>query len=338
MNGDGNIENNESFTIIRANQSGATIVNSMTEGNIINDDVAFTWTRLLGSSNHDIAYALTTGSDGSIYIGGHTEGNLDGQTNSGGHVAFISKLNPNGIGHTYIAIIATDAIQAEGNGGSTSYTFTVARSGNTSGSTTATWAVSSSQATADDFVGRVFPTGTVTFATGDSSKTIIVEVNGDSNIENDEIFAVSLSDPAGATINTATAYGAILDDDVPVPCLAAGTLIRTISGNRPVEELRIGDIVLTPDGPLPLKFLGISTRHLNNLRATGRVPIRIQAGVFGENLPSADIYCTPSHALSASGSSWAAAQAPSALTPAGKRCASRSEHQSPLLAIVTGRI
>jgi RHS repeat-associated protein len=81
------------------------------------------------------------------------------------------------------------------------------------------------------------------------------------------------------------------------PCLAPGTLIRTPSGNRLVEELQIGDLVLTPDGPLPLKFLGISTRHVNNLKASGRMPIRIQSGVFGHNLPSADIYCTPSHAF-----------------------------------------
>ena len=96
-----------------------------------------------------------------------------------------------------------------------------------------------------------------------------------------------------------TAAQAAYDDAVngTVLCLAAGTLIRTPSGNRPVEELQIGDLVLTPDGPLPLKFLGISTRHVNNLRATGRMPIRIQAGVFGHNLPSADIYCTPSHAF-----------------------------------------
>lgn len=80
-------------------------------------------------------------------------------------------------------------------------------------------------------------------------------------------------------------------------CLAPGTLIRTPSGNRPVEELQIGDLVLTPDGPQPLKFLGISSRHVNNIRATGRMPVRITAGVFGENLPSTDIYCTPSHAF-----------------------------------------
>ncbi len=86
-------------------------------------------------------------------------------------------------------------------------------------------------------------------------------------------------------------------DANPVNCLAAGTLIRTPSGNRPVEELQIGDLVLTHDGPLPLKFLGISSRHVNSLKASGRMPIRIQALVFGHNLPSADIYCTPSHAF-----------------------------------------
>ena len=37
------------------------------------------WTRLLGSSAG--GRALTTGSDGSIYIAGDTEGDLDGQTN-----------------------------------------------------------------------------------------------------------------------------------------------------------------------------------------------------------------------------------------------------------------
>jgi hypothetical protein len=85
--------------------------------------------------------------------------------------------------------------------------------------------------------------------------------------------------------------------ELPILCLGTGTLIRTAEGDRPVEELEIGDLVLTPDGPQPLKFLGISTRHVNNLRATGRMPVRITAEVFGENLPSADIYCTPSHAF-----------------------------------------
>ena len=55
------------------------------------------WTRLLGTSVYDYGKALTTGSDGSIYIAGNTLGDLDGQTNSGEEDAFISKYNPVGI-------------------------------------------------------------------------------------------------------------------------------------------------------------------------------------------------------------------------------------------------
>ncbi|MDY7052788.1 SBBP repeat-containing protein, partial [Limnospira fusiformis] len=54
------------------------------------------WTRLLGTRSQDLGKALTTGSDGSIYVAGGTQGNLDGQTNSGGEDAFITKYQPNG--------------------------------------------------------------------------------------------------------------------------------------------------------------------------------------------------------------------------------------------------
>ncbi|MBD2712728.1 SBBP repeat-containing protein, partial [Limnospira platensis] len=54
------------------------------------------WTRLLGSSSFDGAHALTTGSDGSIYVAGYTAGDLDVQTNSGERDAFISRFQPDG--------------------------------------------------------------------------------------------------------------------------------------------------------------------------------------------------------------------------------------------------
>jgi uncharacterized delta-60 repeat protein len=61
-----------------------------------NPDGQKQWTQLLGSSSMDWGNALTTGTDGSIYIAGFTLGSLDGQTNSGGADAFITKFNPNG--------------------------------------------------------------------------------------------------------------------------------------------------------------------------------------------------------------------------------------------------
>jgi len=61
-----------------------------------NPDGTKDWTRLLGTSSYDDGNALTTGSDGSIYIAGQTNGDLDGQTNNGFYDAFISKFNPDG--------------------------------------------------------------------------------------------------------------------------------------------------------------------------------------------------------------------------------------------------
>ena len=55
------------------------------------------WTRLIGSTNLDAALALATGSDGSIYAAGHTQGPiLDGQTGPGWVDAFLTKFTPSG--------------------------------------------------------------------------------------------------------------------------------------------------------------------------------------------------------------------------------------------------
>ena len=54
------------------------------------------WTQLLGTSGEDLATALTTGVDGSVYVGGYTYGSLDGQASSGYWDAFITKFNPDG--------------------------------------------------------------------------------------------------------------------------------------------------------------------------------------------------------------------------------------------------
>jgi uncharacterized delta-60 repeat protein len=61
-----------------------------------NPDGSKAWTRLIGSAN-SVAYALTTGADGSIYMAGGTLDSLDGQTYAGGGSdAFLTKYNPDG--------------------------------------------------------------------------------------------------------------------------------------------------------------------------------------------------------------------------------------------------
>ncbi|MGE0580404.1 malectin domain-containing carbohydrate-binding protein, partial [Reyranella sp.] len=116
-----------------------------------------------------------------------------------------------------LSIAAALASQNEGNSGSTAFSFTVTRTGDTSGSSTASYALTgsgSAPANAADFTGGVLPTGTVSFAAGETGKTITVNVAGDGTAEPTETFVVTLSSPsAGTTIGTASATGSILNDD-----------------------------------------------------------------------------------------------------------------------------
>jgi hypothetical protein len=132
-----------------------------------------------------------------------------------------------------LAITATDAVKPEGNTGSTAYTFTVTRSGAVAQASTANWAVTgsgTSSAAAADFVGGVLPTGTVSFAAGETSKTITVLVAGDSVVEPDEGFTVALSNAStGTAIGTATALGVVVNDDASLAI--AATSARKLEGH-----------------------------------------------------------------------------------------------------------
>ena len=69
-------------------------------------------------------------------------------------------------------------------------------------------------AAAGDFAAGRFPSGTLSFAAGETRKTIAVAVAGDVRREAVEDFAITLSNPRpGVTLSKATAYGTILDDE-----------------------------------------------------------------------------------------------------------------------------
>jgi len=79
------------------------------------------------------------------------------------------------------------------------------------------------QANNTDFVGGTLPTGTVSFAAGETSQTITVNVSGDTSVELDEEFIVTLSTPTNATVTTGTAKGTITNDDYNQPKVISGT-------------------------------------------------------------------------------------------------------------------
>ena len=54
------------------------------------------WTRLLGTAFRDDGYGVATDSTGNVYVTGRTNGNLDGQTNTGGYDIFLATYDTNG--------------------------------------------------------------------------------------------------------------------------------------------------------------------------------------------------------------------------------------------------
>ena len=136
-----------------------------------------------------------------------------------------------------LSIAALSADKVEGQSGSAAFTFTVTRGGNTSIASSASWAATGSGATpaaASDFAGGGLPSGTVSFAAGETSKTITVNVAGDTVVEPNEGFTVTLSNPSsGATIATAVAAGTIRNDDVSTTTTEAFGATRLVKvGNQ----------------------------------------------------------------------------------------------------------
>ena len=110
------------------------------------------------------------------------------------------------------ALTISDAGVLEGNSGTTNTVFNVTIPYASTRTVTVDYATANGTATAGgDFVAQ---SGTLTFAPGETFKTITVVVNGDTTSEGDETFTVTLSNPGNATISRATATGTILDDDV----------------------------------------------------------------------------------------------------------------------------
>ncbi|GAG11106.1 unnamed protein product, partial [marine sediment metagenome] len=54
------------------------------------------WTRQLGTPSQDWSHGVAVDGAGNVFIGGHTEGDLDGQTNAGSADAFVSKYDTSG--------------------------------------------------------------------------------------------------------------------------------------------------------------------------------------------------------------------------------------------------
>jgi hypothetical protein len=81
-------------------------------------------------------------------------------------------------------------------------------------------------------------------------------------------------------------------------CFLAGTMIATPTGERAIETLEPGDLVLTHDGRAePVKWLFVQTVSTVFADAARVAPVRIAAGALGDGLPARDLWVSADHAL-----------------------------------------
>lgn len=95
-------------------------------------------------------------------------------------------------------------------------------------------------------------------------------------------------------------YSAV--DDSPTAttpaCFLSGTHITTPTGSMAVEDLSVGDLILTADGKtVPVKWVGRQKVLTLFDPAERLLPVRVKSGALGDGLPLRDLTLTTDHAL-----------------------------------------
>jgi len=164
---------------------------------------------------------IAVDASGDAYVAGSTE-SADFPTHtpfqralSGPIDAFVAALAPDTVCRTseLPSVSVSDTTVTEGDSGQVDATFTLSLSASPA------QPVSVDYATADDTAiapgDYASASGTVTFAAGETNKTVTVAVRGDQLDEPDERFLVNLSNAQGATVSDGQGVGTIADDDPP---------------------------------------------------------------------------------------------------------------------------
>jgi len=91
----------------------------------------------------------------------------------------------------------------------------------------------------------------------------------------------------------------LLNTTFDIICFTPGVMIATPTGDRPIQSLKVGDLVVTADnGIQPIRWIG--SKHLSGARLHACDhfrPVKINAGAFGNGLPANDMWVSPQHRM-----------------------------------------
>ncbi|MGI8810038.1 MAG: Calx-beta domain-containing protein [Acidimicrobiales bacterium] len=196
---------------------------------------ALVYAGFLGGSVTDIGFGIAVDGAGNAYVTGQADSSAATFPETPG---VFQPGHAGGRGDAFVAKILflpelsiADTSVTEGDSGTAVATFTITRSPGSSAPSSVQWSTSDGSAVSPGDYVPVAPT-TVVFATGETAKTVSVTVNGDTAVEPNDGFTVSLSSPSGAVIADGTAVGRILNDDTAAISINDATVSEGNAGTK----------------------------------------------------------------------------------------------------------
>ncbi|WP_293395863.1 Calx-beta domain-containing protein, partial [Nevskia sp.] len=146
-----------------------------------------------------------------------------------------------------------DVSVTEGNSGTTVANVTVSLSSPSTGTVSARLTTSNNTAIAgSDYVSR---NGTISFAAGQTSRVIPITINGDTTIEPNESFFVTMSEPVGAAIGDGQGVVTIVNDDGAAPPTASIGDVSASEGNTGARTFSFTvSLSAAASGPVSLSY------------------------------------------------------------------------------------
>jgi len=146
--------------------------------------------------------------------------------------------------------------------------------------------------------------GNHTIVGGEDADGTDVDVLNLSGLDRSQ-YTLTKTGPESGTIEFRDAEGNVTgtttysEIEEVVICFTPGTTIATRRGEIPVQQIKVGDLVVTRDNGLqPVRWVGRRNLGRDNLlRTPGFNPVRIKAGAFGEGVPQRDMMVSPNHRM-----------------------------------------
>lgn len=128
--------------------------------------------------------------------------------------------------------------------------------------------------------------------------TVVNDSGGTFTVEEGVPYTVgsgSFTLPTGQTVT----YVQFEGGGPAVVCFCQDTLICTENGDVAVQDLSVGDMIMTDEGEArPLRWIGRRRLNLRELQANDKLyPVRITAGSLGNGLPEKDLLVSRQHRM-----------------------------------------